>query len=342
MKLMITGGAGFIGSNFILYWLQQHPTDEIVNFDLLTYAGNLENLNSVENLPNYHFVFGDVRDPKAVAEAMKGVDTVVHFAAESHVDRSILDPAAFVSTNVLGTQVLLEVARQQRIRRFHHISTDEVFGTLELDSPAKFDEATPYDPHSPYAASKAGSDHLVRAYADTYGLPITITNCTNNYGPYHFPEKMIPLAITNGLEGKPIPVYGDGKNVRDWLYVEDHCRAIEAVLLRGKVGETYCIGGLRGDVSNLEVIGMILDILHLDKSLVQFVADRPGHDRRYAIDWSKAQLELQWEPQISLEEGLRKTVTWYVEHQDWWQRVKSGAYQEYYQRQYGERSSQIG
>jgi dTDP-glucose 4,6-dehydratase len=342
MKLMITGGAGFIGSNFILYWLQQHPTDEIVNFDLLTYAGNLENLNSVENLPNYHFVFGDVRDPKAVAEAMKGVDTVVHFAAESHVDRSILDPAAFVSTNVLGTQVLLEVARQQRIRRFHHISTDEVFGTLELDSPAKFDEATPYDPHSPYAASKAGSDHLVRAYADTYGLPITITNCTNNYGPYHFPEKMIPLAITNGLEGKPIPVYGDGKNVRDWLYVEDHCRAIEAVLLRGKVGETYCIGGLRGDVSNLEVIGMILDILHLDKSLVQFVADRPGHDRRYAIDWSKAQRELQWEPQISLEAGLRKTVTWYVEHQDWWQRVKSGAYQEYYQRQYGDQSSQIG
>jgi dTDP-glucose 4,6-dehydratase len=296
----------------------------------------------VENLPNYHFVFGDVRDPKAVAEAMKGVDTVVHFAAESHVDRSILDPAAFVSTNVLGTQVLLEVARQQRIRRFHHISTDEVFGTLELDSPAKFDEATPYDPHSPYAASKAGSDHLVRAYADTYGLPITITNCTNNYGPYHFPEKMIPLAITNGLEGKPIPVYGDGKNVRDWLYVEDHCRAIEAVLLRGKVGETYCIGGLRGDVSNLEVIGMILDILHLDKSLVQFVADRPGHDRRYAIDWSKAQRELQWEPQISLEAGLRKTVTWYVEHQDWWQRVKSGAYQEYYQRQYGDQSSQIG
>lgn len=337
MKLMVTGGAGFIGSNFILYWLRHHPEDVVINFDVLTYAGNLENLNAIENEPNYHFIFGDIRDPRAVAEAMKGVDVVVHFAAESHVDRSIIDPTAFVSTNVLGTQVLLDAARHQEVRRFHHISTDEVFGTLELGSPDKFSEQTPYQPHSPYAASKAGSDHLVRAYADTYGLPITITNCTNNYGPYQFPEKMIPLAITNCLEGKAIPVYGDGQNVRDWLFVTDHCRAIEAVLLRGAVGATYCVGGMAGDVSNLEIVQMILDILGKDKSFIQFVSDRPGHDRRYAVNWQKINQELQWEPQVTIQEGLRQTISWYQEHTEWWQRVKSGAYQEYYQQQYDHR-----
>jgi dTDP-glucose 4,6-dehydratase len=244
MKLLVTGGAGFIGSNFILYWMAQHPDDSIVNLDKLTYAGNLENLTSVEKNPHYSFIHGDICDSSVVKKAMDGVDIVVHFAAESHVDRSILDAAPFVTTNVLGTQVLLEAALAAKVSRFHHVSTDEVFGSLALDDVSKFNERTPYDPRSPYSASKAGSDHLVRAYYHTFGLPITITNCSNNFGPFHFPEKFIPLAITNILEGKKVPVYGDGKNVRDWLYVEDHCRAIEAVLLKGTVGETYCVGGL--------------------------------------------------------------------------------------------------
>jgi dTDP-glucose 4,6-dehydratase len=331
---MVTGGAGFIGSNFILYWLKQHPSDEIVNFDLLTYAGNPENLASVEKQPNYRFVQGDVRDPVAVNQAMAGADTVVHFAAETHVDRSILDPAAFVTTNVVGTQVMLDAARQNKMQRFHHISTDEVFGSLELGSAEKFNDQTCYHPHSPYAASKAGSDHLVRAYGDTFGLPYTLTNCTNNYGPYHFPEKMIPLAITNLLEGKKVPVYGDGLNVRDWLYVEDHCRAVEAVLLRGRIGETYLVGGLKDDVSNLELVKLILKIMGQDKSMIEFVPDRPGHDRRYAIDWSKINRELGWQPSVTLEEGLRRTVEWYQANRHWWEKVKSGAYQEYYRQQY--------
>lgn len=334
MRLMVTGGAGFIGSNFILYWLKQHPSDEIVNFDLLTYAGNPENLASVEKQPNYRFVQGDVRDPVAVNQAMAGADTVVHFAAETHVDRSILDPAAFVTTNVVGTQVMLDAARQNKMQRFHHISTDEVFGSLELGSAEKFNDQTCYHPHSPYAASKAGSDHLVRAYGDTFGLPYTLTNCTNNYGPYHFPEKMIPLAITNLLEGKKVPVYGDGLNVRDWLYVEDHCRAVEAVLLRGRIGETYLVGGLKDDVSNLELVKLILKIMGQDKSMIEFVPDRPGHDRRYAIDWSKINRELGWQPSVTLEEGLRRTVEWYQANRHWWEKVKSGAYQEYYRQQY--------
>src|SRR5690348_7365381 len=236
MKLLVTGGAGFIGSNFILYWMKKHPEDEIVNFDKLTYAGNLENLTSVQDLPNYTFIKGDIRDGVAVENAMKNVDIVVHFAAESHVDRSIMNPSDFVETNVGGTQVLLDVALKANVKRFHHVSTDEVFGTLYLGSTERFSEATKYNPHSPYSASKAGSDHLVRAYADTYGLPITITNCSNNFGPYQFPEKLIPLAITNLLEHKKIPVYGDGLYTRDWLHVEDHCRAIELVLLKGKEG----------------------------------------------------------------------------------------------------------
>lgn len=327
MKLLITGGAGFIGSNFILYWMAHHPDDSIVNLDKLTYAGNLENLVSVEKNPHYQFVHGDICDPNAVQSAMDGVHVVVHFAAESHVDRSIHDPAPFVKTNVVGTQVLLDAALAQKVTRFHHISTDEVFGSLELNDLSKFNERTPYDPRSPYSASKAGSDHLVRAYYHTFGLPITITNCSNNFGPFHFPEKFIPLAITNILEGKKVPVYGDGKNVRDWLYVEDHCRAIEVVLGKGKVGETYCVGGLTKDISNIEVAHMILAKMGKDASLIEFVKDRPGHDRRYAIDWSKIRTELGWKPLHDFDGWLTKTIEWYKTHQSWWQRVKSGVYQ---------------
>lgn len=334
MKLLVTGGAGFIGSNFIMYWMKNHPDDFIVNFDMLTYAGNLENLSTVEKNPNYSFVKGDITNQEQVENAMKGADTVVHFAAETHVDRSISGPAAFVKTNVLGTQILLDAALLHEIKRFHHVSTDEVFGALELNSSEKFNENTRYDPHSPYSASKAGSDHLVRAYHDTYGLPITITNCGNNYGPYHHPEKFIPLAITNILEGEKAPVYGDGLYVRDWLYVEDHCRAIEAVLTKGKIGETYCVGGLSQDISNKEVVMKILALLGKDESSIEYVKDRPGHDRRYALDWSKIKNELGWEPQGNFEELLAKTVEWYKQNQSWWKRVKSGDYQEYYKKQY--------
>lgn len=338
MKLLVTGGAGFIGSNFIHHWLQQHPDDTLVNLDSLTYAGNLENLQDVEADPRYTFIHGDIRNPETVAAALQGVDIVVHFAAESHVDRSIMDPSSFVTTNVVGTQVLLHAARAANVQRFHHISTDEVFGTLPLDNAAKFNEETPYDPHSPYSASKAGSDHLVRAYGDTYGLPVTITNCSNNYGPYQFPEKFMSLAITNILEGKKVPIYGDGRQVRDWLHVTDHCRAIEAVLLRGKAHETYCVGGMTQDVSNLEIVRMILALMGKDESFIEHVADRPGHDVRYAIDWSKIHRDLGWEPSITLDAGLRDMVQWYETHTEWWQRVKSGAYQEYYHAQYQQRS----
>ncbi|MBI2442495.1 MAG: dTDP-glucose 4,6-dehydratase [Candidatus Levybacteria bacterium] len=335
MKLFVTGGAGFIGSNFILYWIKNHPEDHIINFDKLTYAGNLENLKDIEDSSSYTFIRGDIRDPKTVEQSLKGVDTVVHFAAESHVDRSIMEPAAFVETNVSGTQVLLDAALKEGVGRFHHISTDEVFGSLTLEDTSKFTEMTAYNPRSPYAASKAGSDHLVRAYYTTYGLPITITNCSNNFGPYQFPEKFIPLAITNLLEGKKVPVYGDGLYVRDWLYVEDHCRAIDLVLQKGKSGETYCVGGMGGDVNNLSVVKKILDILGEDESMIEFVKDRPGHDRRYAVDWSKTREELDWEPEHDFDEWLSKTVAWYQDHKDWWKDVKSGAYQDYYNKQYG-------
>ncbi len=335
MKLLVTGGAGFIGSNFILYWMKNHPQDNIVNFDKLTYAGNLENLKEVEKNPNYSFVHADICDASLVNSAMQGVDTVVHFAAESHVDRSIMEPASFVMTNVIGTQVLLDAAVKNNVQKFHHVSTDEVFGQLELESNTKFDENTKYDPRSPYSASKAGSDHLVRAYYHTFGLPVTITNCGNNYGPYHFPEKLIPLAITNLIEGKKVPVYGDGLYVRDWVYAEDHCRAIDLVLAKGKVGETYCVGGMAEDVNNLEVAKKILSLLGKNEDMIEFVKDRPGHDRRYAIDWSKIKNELGWEPLASFDERLQETVKWFQNNEDWWRKVKSGEYQKYYKEQYG-------
>jgi dTDP-glucose 4,6-dehydratase len=335
MKILITGGAGFIGSNFVHYWLENHPDDEVVNFDKLTYAGNLESLVDIEKIPNYSFFHGDITNPSEVSTAMVGVDTVVHFAAESHVDRSILEPAEFVKTNVLGTQVLLDAALKNNVQRFHHVSTDEVFGALEVDSHDKFTENTPYAPRSPYAASKAGSDHLVRVYATTYDLPITITNCSNNFGPYHFPEKLIPLAITNVLEDKKIPIYGDGQQIRDWLYVEDHCRAIDLVLSKGKVGETYCVGGMMDLIPNIEVAKRILKLLGKDESYIEFVKDRPGHDRKYDIDWSKIKNELGWEPKYTFDDWLEKTVEWYKTHEDWWKKVKSGEYQNYYNQQYG-------
>jgi dTDP-glucose 4,6-dehydratase len=333
-KIMVTGGAGFIGANFILFWLKEHPEDSIINFDKLTYAGNLENLKDIENNTNYKFIKGDITNPEEVNSALTGVDTIVHFAAESHVDRSIHDPSPFVMTNVIGTQILLDAALKSNIKRFHHISTDEVFGALDLSDTNKFNERTPYNPRSPYSASKAGSDHLVRAYYHTYNLPITITNCSNNFGPYQFPEKIIPLAITNLIEGKKIPIYGDGKYVRDWLYVEDHIRAIEKVLAGGKIGETYVVGGLTEDIPNIEIAKKIIKLLGKSDDDIEFVTDRPGHDRRYAVDWTKIKRELGWEPQHSFDEWLEKTVEWYKTHESWWKDVKDGEYRKYYERQY--------
>lgn len=334
MKILVTGGAGFIGSNFILYWLKKYPNDFIINLDKLTYCGNLRNLALVEKNSNYQFIQGDIVDVGKVEEAMNGVDLVVHFAAESHVDRSIKKPADFVETNVVGTQVLLDIAMKKGVKRFHHISTDEVFGALGLNDSSKFNERTKYNPRSPYSASKAGSDHLVNAYYTTYGLPITISNCSNNYGPFQFPEKLIPLAITNLLEGKKVPVYGDGLYVRDWLYVEDHCRAIDLILRDGKIGETYCVGGVTEDISNLEVIKKILKILEKNEDSIEFVKDRPGHDRRYAVNWSKIKKELNWAPLYSFDEWLLKTVEWYKENKDWWMEIKRGDYKKYYKDHY--------
>lgn len=336
MKLLVTGGAGFIGSNFILYWLAEHPNDEIVNLDVLTYAGNLENLTAVEKQPSYQFIKGDITDPKVVDEAMSDVDMVVHFAAESHVDRSILGPEAFIKANIVGTFRLLEEARKRKVR-FHHVSTDEVYGSLSLGTSELFNELMPYRPNSPYAASKASSDHLVRAYFKTYHLATTISNTSNNYGPWQFPEKLIPLVITNLIEGEKVPVYSPGNQVRDWLYVTDHCRAIDLILQKGVIGETYLIGGLNKDISNLEVVKRIIKLLNQDETMIELVTDRPGHDVRYAVDWSKAKRELGYEPQASFDDYLEATVKWYQEHREWWQRVKSGEYQKYYQTQYGGR-----
>jgi dTDP-glucose 4,6-dehydratase len=334
MKLLVTGGAGFIGSNFVHFILGKYPEYEVVTLDDLTYAGNLENLKSAEGNLNHRFVKGSITDATLVDGLVAECDIVVHFAAESHVDRSIMDPGAFVVTNVHGTYVLLEAAKKHG-KRFHHVSTDEVFGSLEKDD-APFDESTPYDPRSPYSASKAASDHLVRAYYHTYGLPVTISNCSNNYGPYHFPEKLIPLAITNLLEGKSVPVYGDGLQVRDWLYVEDHCRAIDMIIHHGKLGETYCIGG-NAETENIVIVQKLLALLGKDESSIEYVKDRAGHDRRYAINFTKIKNELGWEPTVTLEEGLAKTVEWFKENEAWWKNVKSGEYQKYYSEQYEKR-----
>lgn len=321
MKILVTGGAGFIGSNFIRYWLSAHPQDEIVNLDLLTYAGNPDNLLDLADNPRYRFVRGDICDAPLVDSLLgAGCELIVHFAAESHVDRSIKDSASFIRTNVEGTRTLLDAARRNGGIRFHHISTDEVFGSLEMGAPA-FTERTPYDPRSPYSASKASSDHLVRAYHHTYGLPVTISNCSNNYGPYQYPEKFIPLFITNLLEGKKVPLYGSGRNIRDWIHVDDHNRGVDRIIQKGKIGETYCLGG-RGEKSNREITDLILNLLGKDESSVEYVDDRPGHDLRYAIDFSKAQSELGWEPQIDFSAGLTDTVRWYREHEAWWKKLK--------------------
>lgn len=324
-KLLITGGAGFIGSNFVKYWLTEHPEDSIVNLDALTYAGNLDNLKDIASNPNYTFIEGDIRDAKLVGELVADTDTIVHFAAESHVDRSVLGPEAFVETNVKGTFVLLEALRQAQGKQpvhFHHISTDEVFGALSLATKDKFTEQTIYKPNNPYSASKAGSDHLVRAYHTTFNVPITITNCSNNFGPYQHPEKFISRMITNLIDGDNIKIYGDGKYVRDWLYVTDHCRAIDLVLQKGKIGETYLVGGLTRDISNLEVALLILKHMNLGEDKIEFVKDRPGHDRRYAVDWSKINQELSWQPQHSFEDWLKETVNWYHGNEAWWRPLK--------------------
>lgn len=321
--LLVTGGAGFIGSNFITYWLKKYPESKIINLDALTYAGNLDNLREVENHPNYAFIEGSITNKELVDKIMDDVDIVVHFAAESHVDRSILDPGIFLQTNVFGTHVLLESALTNNIELFHHISTDEVFGTLPLDKPdIQFNELTPYDPRSPYSASKASSDHLVRAYGETYGLNYTITNCSNNYGEYQFPEKLIPLAVTNLMDGLKVPVYGDGLQVRDWLYVQDHCSAIDLVIHSDKRHETYVVGGLTEDVPNIEIVQMILKIMDADESMIEYVTDRAGHDRRYSVDWSKINTQLGWEPSVTFEEGLKKTVEWYKNNRPWWEPLK--------------------
>ncbi len=320
MKLLVTGGAGFIGSNFIHYWLKNNPGDKIVNLDKLTYAGNLDNLKVVEGHKGYTFIKGDICDKELVSEVMTGVDVVVHFAAESHVDRSIKDSGDFVRTNVEGTRILLDAARMANVSRFHHVSTDEVFGSLGLDD-APFNETTPYDPRSPYSASKASSDHLVRAYYHTHNLPITISNCSNNYGPYQNPEKLIPLFITNLLEDKKVPVYGTGGNIRDWIFVEDHNRGVEMIIKKGKVGETYCLGGNQ-EVTNLEMTNKVLSLLDKGDEMIEYVEDRPGHDLRYGIDYSKIKRELGWEPEMKLTEGLEKTIAWYKENQAWWKKIK--------------------
>jgi dTDP-glucose 4,6-dehydratase len=351
-RILITGGAGFIGSNFVHYWCDRYPSDRVIVLDALTYAGNRQNLASLEGRDSFRFVQGDICDRPLVDSLLEQekIDTIAHFAAESHVDRSILGPAAFIQTNVVGTFTLLESFRQHWQQggqpadyRFLHVSTDEVYGSLGPADPA-FTETTPYAPNSPYSASKAGSDHLARAYYHTYGLPTIITNCSNNYGPYHFPEKLIPLMCINILLGKPLPIYGDGQNVRDWLYVGDHCRALDTVIQQGKPGETYNIGG-NNEVKNLDLVTMLcelMDELAPDlpvkpcQQLITFVKDRPGHDRRYAIEATKIRQELGWTPQETVAGGLRKTIQWYLQHRDWWQPLLSEEYQAYYQKVYGE------
>lgn len=323
MKLLVTGGAGFIGSNFIRMILRAHDDIDLVNFDALTYAGNLENLSDLAGDSRYRFIQGDITDREVVEQALAGVEAVVHFAAESHVDRSILGPEQFVRTNVLGTQVLLEEARKKGIGKFIHVSTDEVYGSL--GETGLFTEQTPLAPNSPYSASKAGSDLLARAYCETYGLPVVITRCSNNYGPYQFPEKLIPLMITRTLADEKLPVYGDGLNIRDWLHVEDHCRAIDLVLRQGKAGEVYNIGG-NNERTNLEIVRTILEELGKPETLISFVEDRLGHDRRYGIDGTKISTELGWKPSYTFETGIRQTIRWYLDNRQWWMRILNSEY----------------
>lgn len=339
MKILVTGGAGFIGGNFVHYMLENHPDYEIVNLDALTYAGNLETLQDVEHKHNYKFVKGDIADRPFVMSLFEQerFDAVVNFAAESHVDRSITDPGIFVITNVLGTQVLLDAAKAYGVKRYHQVSTDEVYGDLPLDQPDLFfTEETPLHTSSPYSSSKASADLFVLSYYRTFGLPVTISRCSNNYGPYHFPEKLIPLMISRALADGELPVYGKGENVRDWLHVYDHCSAIDLILHKGRPGEVYNVGG-HNERTNLEVVKTILRALNKPESLIKFVTDRPGHDMRYAIDPTKLETELGWKPKYNFDTGIAQTIEWYLENKEWWQNILSGEYQSYFDNMYGAR-----
>ena len=339
MTIIVTGGAGFIGSNFIFYMLRAHPEDRIVCLDKLTYAGNLTTLAPAMEAENFRFVKGDICDREAVFSlfAEERPDVVVNFAAESHVDRSIEDPGVFLRTNILGTQVLMDASRKYGVKRYHQVSTDEVYGDLPLDRPDLFfTEETPIHTSSPYSASKASADLLVMAYHRTYGLPATISRCSNNYGPYHFPEKLIPLMIINCLNDRPLPVYGTGENVRDWLYVEDHCKAIDLILHNGRIGEVYNIGG-HNEMRNIDIVRLICKTLGKPESLITYVTDRKGHDLRYAIDPTKIHKELGWLPETKFADGIQKTIQWYLENRDWWEAIVNGEYQNYYERMYAGR-----
>ncbi len=339
MTILVTGGAGFIGSNFIFYYLKNHPEDRVVCLDKLTYAGNLSTLESVLNQPNFRFVRGDICDREAVDTLFREEkpDVVVNFAAESHVDRSIENPEVFLQTNIIGTAVLMDACRKYGVARYHQVSTDEVYGDLPLDrKDLFFTERTPLHTSSPYSSSKASADLLVLAYHRTYGLPVTVSRCSNNYGPYQFPEKLIPLMIANALNDKPLPVYGEGLNVRDWLYVEDHCKAIDRILRDGRVGEVYNIGG-HNEMRNIDIVKIILKALDKPESLITHVTDRKGHDRRYAIDPAKISGELGWEPETKFADGIQKTIQWYLCNRGWWQTILSGEYQNYYEKMYGNR-----
>lgn len=336
MKLLVTGGAGFIGSNFVRYMVNKYPEYHIVNLDLLTYAGNLKNLKDIETASNYTFVKGDIADREFINDlfAQQKFDYILNFAAESHVDRSITNPDIFIKANIQGTQVLLDAAKNFGVKKYLQVSTDEVYGTL--GETGYFTEETPLAANSPYSASKAGADLLVRAYHETFGLPVNITRCSNNYGPFHFPEKLIPLMIINALHDKPLPIYGDGLNVRDWLHVEDHCQAIDLVLHNGRNGEVYNVGG-NNERTNIEIVKTILKHLDKPESLIKYVTDRPGHDRRYAIDATKLRTELGWEPKYTFDTGIEQTIKWYLENKDWWENIISGEYQSYFETQYGNR-----
>lgn len=336
MKLLVTGGAGFIGSNFVRYMVNKYPEYQIVNLDLLTYAGNLENLKDIENASNYKFVRGDIADREFINGLFKEekFDYVLNFAAESHVDRSITDPGIFVQTNIQGTLALLDAAKTFGVTKYLQVSTDEVYGTL--GETGYFTEETPLAANSPYSASKAGADLLVRAYHETFGLPVNITRCSNNYGPFHFPEKLIPLMIINALHDKELPIYGDGLNIRDWLHVEDHCQAIDLVLHKGRNGEVYNVGG-NNERTNIEIVKTILKHLNKPESLMKFVTDRPGHDRRYAIDATKLRTELGWSPKYNFDTGIEQTINWYLNNREWWENIISGEYQDYVKSQYGDR-----